>query len=134
MTDEEALPFAEEKFDLVVSALALQWVNDLPGTLLQIRRALKRFKCPVALFHIDGQVNLLSVLELRPIEPSRRLREMQSDLERSGRGSEAVRVWETRSRASLLVDASGFGAFWWLLLATDGLPEPPWLGRARSLD
>ena len=27
--------------DLVVSALALQFVNDLPGTLIQIRRALK---------------------------------------------------------------------------------------------
>jgi SAM-dependent methyltransferase len=40
-TDEEALPFAEAKFDLAVSALALQWVNDLPGTLLQIRRVLK---------------------------------------------------------------------------------------------
>jgi len=39
--DEEALSFAEAKFDLVVSALALQWVNDLPGTLVQIRRALK---------------------------------------------------------------------------------------------
>lgn len=39
--DEEALSFGEEKFDLVVSALSLQWVNDLPGTLLQIRRALK---------------------------------------------------------------------------------------------
>jgi SAM-dependent methyltransferase len=41
VSDEEALPFAEAKFDLVVSALALQWVNDLPGTLVQIRRALK---------------------------------------------------------------------------------------------
>ena len=40
-SDEEALPFDEEKFDLVVSALSLQWVNDLPGTLLQIRRVLK---------------------------------------------------------------------------------------------
>src|SRR6185312_13996305 len=40
-TDEEALSFAEAKFDLVASALALQWVNDLPGTLVQIRRALK---------------------------------------------------------------------------------------------
>ena len=39
--DEEALPFAEASFHLVVSALALQWVNDLPGTLLQIRRVLK---------------------------------------------------------------------------------------------
>jgi SAM-dependent methyltransferase len=39
--DEELLPFADEKFDLIVSALSLQWVNDLPGTLVQIRRILK---------------------------------------------------------------------------------------------
>ena len=39
--DEEALPFAPESLDLVVSCLALHWVNDLPGTLIQIRRALK---------------------------------------------------------------------------------------------
>jgi SAM-dependent methyltransferase len=39
--DEEALPFAANSLDLVVSALALQFVNDLPGALIQIRRALK---------------------------------------------------------------------------------------------
>lgn len=39
--DEEALPFADGALDLVVSALALHWVNDLPGALVQIRRALK---------------------------------------------------------------------------------------------
>ncbi len=39
--DEEALPFRDASFDLVVSALSLQFVNDLPGTLIQIRRALK---------------------------------------------------------------------------------------------
>lgn len=39
--DEEALPFADGSLDLMVSALALQFVNDLPGTLIQIRRALK---------------------------------------------------------------------------------------------
>ena len=39
--DEEALPFGEGSLDLVVSALALQFVNDLPGALVQIRRALK---------------------------------------------------------------------------------------------
>jgi SAM-dependent methyltransferase len=38
---EEVLPFAPETLDLVVSALALQFVNDLPGVLAQIRRALK---------------------------------------------------------------------------------------------
>jgi len=39
--DEEALPFRDASLDLVVSALALQFVNDLPGALIQIRRALK---------------------------------------------------------------------------------------------
>lgn len=39
--DEEGLPFRDGALDLVVSALALQTVNDLPGTLVQIRRALK---------------------------------------------------------------------------------------------
>ena len=39
--DEEALPFRDGTLDLVVSALALQFVNDLPGVLIQIRRALK---------------------------------------------------------------------------------------------
>jgi len=41
VADEEALPFRDAAFDLVVSALSLQFVNDLPGTLVQIRRALK---------------------------------------------------------------------------------------------
>jgi SAM-dependent methyltransferase len=39
--DEEALPFKDASIDLVVSALALQFVNDLPGTLIQVRRALR---------------------------------------------------------------------------------------------
>ncbi len=39
--DEEALPFADASLDLVVSGLSLQHVNDLPGVLVQVRRALK---------------------------------------------------------------------------------------------
>ncbi len=39
--DEEFLPFAGECFDLVMSCLSLHWINDLPGALVQIRRALK---------------------------------------------------------------------------------------------
>lgn len=39
--DEEFLPFKPGSLDLVVSALSLHLVNDLPGALLQIRRALK---------------------------------------------------------------------------------------------
>jgi SAM-dependent methyltransferase len=38
---DETLPFAPASLDLAVSALAFQFVNDLPGVLAQIRRALK---------------------------------------------------------------------------------------------
>jgi len=39
--DEEALPLADGSLDAVFGALGLHWVNDLPGALTQIRRALK---------------------------------------------------------------------------------------------
>jgi SAM-dependent methyltransferase len=39
--ESEPLSLAPASLDLVVSALALQFVNDLPGVLAQIRRALK---------------------------------------------------------------------------------------------
>ena len=39
--DLERLPTADGRLDLAVSLLALQTVNDLPGALIQIRRALK---------------------------------------------------------------------------------------------
>ncbi len=39
--DEEFLPFAPASFDLVVASLSLHWVNDLPGALIQLRRALR---------------------------------------------------------------------------------------------
>jgi SAM-dependent methyltransferase len=39
--DEETLPFRDGAIDLVVSALSLQFANDLPGVLVQIRRALR---------------------------------------------------------------------------------------------
>lgn len=39
--DEDRLPFPPAAFDLVVSAGVLDTVNDLPGALVQIRRALR---------------------------------------------------------------------------------------------
>ncbi|HVK81732.1 MAG TPA: methyltransferase domain-containing protein [Verrucomicrobiae bacterium] len=39
--DPEHLPYAAHSFDLIVSPLALHWVNDLPGALIQLRVALK---------------------------------------------------------------------------------------------
>jgi len=40
--DEENLPFRDASFDLVVSILNLHYINDLPGTLIQINRSLKK--------------------------------------------------------------------------------------------
>lgn len=39
--DDERLDLAAESIDLAVSALALQFANDLPGVLAQLRRALR---------------------------------------------------------------------------------------------
>ncbi|MCB1476914.1 MAG: methyltransferase domain-containing protein [Rhodobiaceae bacterium] len=39
--DAEALPFAPDTLDLAVSCLGLQWVNDLAGSLVQLRRAMR---------------------------------------------------------------------------------------------
>jgi SAM-dependent methyltransferase len=41
VADEETLPFPPGSFDLVTSVLSLQAVNDLPGALIQVRRALR---------------------------------------------------------------------------------------------
>jgi NADH dehydrogenase [ubiquinone] 1 alpha subcomplex assembly factor 5 len=41
VADEEALPFGPGCLDLVVSCFSLHWVNDLPGTLAQVRYALR---------------------------------------------------------------------------------------------
>jgi SAM-dependent methyltransferase len=58
--DDEALPFADESLDLIVSALTLHWTNDLVGALIQIRRALK----PDGLF-IGALLGAGSLMELR---------------------------------------------------------------------
>lgn len=60
IADLEALPFGDGSLDLAVSGLALQFVNDLPGTLAQIRRALK----PDGLF-LAALVGGASLAELR---------------------------------------------------------------------
>ncbi len=60
VADAEALPLREDSLDLVVSALALQFVNDLPGTFVQVRRALK----PDGLF-LAALIGGDSLIELR---------------------------------------------------------------------
>jgi SAM-dependent methyltransferase len=60
IADDEILPLTENSLNLVISALALQYVNDLPGVLVQVRRALK----PDGLF-LTAVVGGESLTELR---------------------------------------------------------------------
>lgn len=41
LADEEALPFAAQQFDCVISHLSLPFVNDVPGVLAQVNYSLK---------------------------------------------------------------------------------------------
>ena len=41
IADDELIPFAAESVDLFISILTFQHVNDLPGVLIQLRRALR---------------------------------------------------------------------------------------------
>lgn len=62
IADEDRLPFAEGSFDLVISGGTLDSVNDLPGSLVQIRRILQ----PDGLFlgHMFGAGSLSTLKEL----------------------------------------------------------------------
>lgn len=60
--DEELLPFGDGTLDLVLSNLSLHWVNDLPGALLQIRRALR----PDGLF-LAAMLGAGTLAELRAV-------------------------------------------------------------------
>ncbi|MCZ4282164.1 methyltransferase domain-containing protein [Kiloniella laminariae] len=57
---EELLPVEANSFDLVISNLCLHWVNDLPGTFVQINRCLK----PDGLF-LAAMIGGESLKELR---------------------------------------------------------------------
>lgn len=82
-----------------------------------------------------GAVSQRSALRALGLEEWMRAeRSRQGELLDDARDLEAVRIWGSRSRAGLLVDATALGRLWWLLLATSGLPEPGWLSRARTLD
>lgn len=78
MMDEERSPLAPGSVDLVVSLLALQWTNDLPGALIQIRRALR----PDGLF-LGAVFGGATLIELR-----RSLLQAEAEL----RGGAALRI------------------------------------------
>ena len=94
--DAELLPFAHEAFDLAVSALALQDVNDLPGALAQIRRSLK----PDGLF-LGGLVGGATLRELRAA-----LAEAETDI--SGGASPRVAPFADLRDMGSLLQRAGF--------------------------
>ncbi len=59
--DPEYLPFGEGCFDLIVAHLSLHWVNDLPGALIQLRRALSREGLFIASLPLLGTLGDLRV-------------------------------------------------------------------------
>ena len=94
--DEERLPFADESLDLVVSTLALHWTNDLPGALIQIRRALK----PDGLF-VGAIFGGATLTELRQSL-------MQADSELSGGAGPRISPFADVVEAAALLQRAGF--------------------------
>jgi len=94
--DEEGLPVAPKSFDLILSNLTLHWVNDLPGALVQARRALRE----------DG-VFLAAMLGG---ETLKELREslLQGELETSGGASPRVSPFADVRDAGDLLARAGF--------------------------
>jgi NADH dehydrogenase [ubiquinone] 1 alpha subcomplex assembly factor 5 len=94
--DEEFLPFAPGSFDLVLSCLNLHWTNDLPGALLQIRRALK----PDGLF-LAVQFGLGTLSELRDCL-------LEAEAELSGGASLRVSPFADARDGAALLQRAGF--------------------------
>mgnify|MGYP000513011366 CR=1 FL=1 len=96
VSDEEFLPFKPAAFDLIISALNLHSVNDLPGALLQIRQSLKP----------DG----LFVAAILGGETLHELREclMQSELALKDGVSPRVFPFADKQQAGGLLQRAGF--------------------------
>jgi SAM-dependent methyltransferase len=93
---DERLPVEAQSFDLAVSLLALQAVNDLPGVLAQIRRALK----PDGLF-IAALLGGQSLQELRDAFT-------QAELETRGGASPRVAPFADVRDMGALLQRAGF--------------------------
>jgi SAM-dependent methyltransferase len=123
--DEDRLPFAPASFDLVLSAGALDTVNDLPGALIQIRRALRPDGLFLAAFFSAGSLPRLrsamrAAEEAEGVPPSPRLHP-QIDVRAAGdlltRAGFALPVADCEkltirfsSFARLIADLRGIGA------------------------
>ncbi len=122
--DEETPSLPEDRFDLIVSALSLHWVNDLPGTLVRLRQGLR----PDGLF-LGALFGAGTLVELRDclmeaetdvsggvsprLSPLPGLKDMANLMQRAGfalpvadRDTVVVRY---RDPARLLADLKGMG-------------------------
>lgn len=96
VADEELLPFAPASFDLVLSCLSLHWVNDLPGTLVQLRHILKP----------DGLL-LVSFLGGDSLHELRRAL-LEAEAETAGGASPRVAPFADVREAGALLQRAGF--------------------------
>jgi len=94
--DPELLPFRDASFDLAVSALALHWVADLPGTLIQLRRVLR----PDGLF-LGAMLGGITLAELRTAL-------LEAELIEEGGASPRVSPTADLRDAAALLQRAGF--------------------------
>ena len=96
VVEEEWLPFAPASFDLIVASLSLHWINDLPGTLLQLRHALK----PDGLF--------LASMPVLPTLSDLRTALLRAEMEVSGGASPRVSPFPELRDCAGLLQRAGF--------------------------
>jgi SAM-dependent methyltransferase len=89
--DEDRLPFAEGSFDLVVSAGVLDSVNDLPGALTLVRRALRPDGLFLAAFAGAGSLSTLRAV-FREAEADRPAARIHPQIEVRSAGDLLVRA------------------------------------------
>ena len=94
--DPELLPFRAASFDLAISALALHWVADLPGTLVQLRRIVK----PDGLF-LGALFGGATLGELR-------MAFLEAELAEEGGASPRVSPTASLADAAALLQRAGF--------------------------
>jgi SAM-dependent methyltransferase len=96
VADEERLPFAPGRFELIVSSLAFHWVNDLVGALIQIRLAL----APDGLF-LGAMLGGSTLTELRGVL-------LAAEAELRGGAGPRVSPFADAADAGALLQRAGF--------------------------
>jgi NADH dehydrogenase [ubiquinone] 1 alpha subcomplex assembly factor 5 len=124
--DLERPPLADGAFDLIVSPLVLHWANDLPGVLIQLRRALRPDGLLLAALLGGATLNELRLALIEAalrVAPFAELYDLAGLLQRAGfalpaadRDTLTVRY---RSPMTLLQDLRGMGE---TLAARDSTP------------